>query len=177
MPSMPSVVTRWCPLLQLLHRNPQLREISLREDHPFGGCRQAPAMDTATLNPQGKMGRGGISMLPSCAAPLSRSTDSPAHGPGVMPRLFVPLLKQNPAIADGVIVPLGDELLAVSPIHKATPTATITPGTASVTPAATVAPSTSIAGIREATTSSTAVSPATSATVPPSSELQRLVQL
>ena len=121
-------------------------------------------MDTATLNPQGKMGRGGMNMLPSCAAPLSRSTDSPAHGPGVMPRLFVPLLKQNPAIADGVIVLLGDELLAVSPIHKATSTAT-------------VAPSTSIAGIREATTASTAVSPATSATITPSSELQRVVHL
>ena len=88
MPSMPSVVTRWCPLLQLLHRNPQLREISLREDHPFGGCRQAPAMDTATLNPQGEVGRGETSMLPSCTPHLSQSTDSPAHGPGVMPRLF-----------------------------------------------------------------------------------------
>ena len=30
-----------CVTLQLLHRIPQLREISLREDHPFGGCRQA----------------------------------------------------------------------------------------------------------------------------------------
>ena len=178
MPSMPSVVTRWCPLLQLLHRNPQLREISLREDHPFGGCRQAPAMDdTATLNPQGKMGRGGISMLPSCAAPLSRSTESPAHGSGVSPGFFYLCSNKNPAIPDGAIVLLGDESLGVSPIHKATPTATVAPGTASVAPAATVAPSTSIAGIREATTSSTAVSPATSATVPPSSELQRLVQL
>ena len=63
-----------------------------------------------------------------------------------------------------MIVLLGDGLVAVSPIHKATPTAT-------------VAPSTSIAGIREATTASTVVSPATSATVTPSSEVQRLVQL
>jgi len=40
-------------------------------------------MGTATLNPKETMGRGETSMLPSCASPLSRSTDSPAHGPGV----------------------------------------------------------------------------------------------
>ena len=174
---MPSIVTRWCPLLQLLHRIPQLRESTRRKDHPFGGCRQAPAMGTATLNPKKKMGRGEISLLPTCASPLSRSTESPAHGSGVSPGFFYLCSNKNPAIPDGAIVLLGDESLGVSPIHKATPTATVAPGTASVAPAATVAPSTSIAGIREATTSSTAVSPATSPTVPPSSELQRLVQL
>ena len=93
------------------------------------------------------------------------------------PALLCLCPSKNPAIADRVIVSLGDESRAVSPIHKATPTATVAPGTASVPPAATVAPSTSIAGIREATTSSTAISPATSATVTPSSELKRLVQL
>jgi len=52
-------------LLQLLQRIPQLRESTRRKDHPFGGCRQGPTMDTATLNPKETMGRGGISMLSS----------------------------------------------------------------------------------------------------------------
>ena len=71
MPSMPSIVTRWYPLLQLHHRIPLLRESTRRQDHPFGGFRQTPAMSTATQIPKEKMGRGGISMLPSCALPVS----------------------------------------------------------------------------------------------------------
>ena len=167
MPSMPSVVTRWCPLLQLLNRIPQLREISRRKDHPFGGCRQA-------------LERGVL--LESACRPLARRLLSEQQIHLRMdgcddPAFYCVRSRKNPALTDGVIVLLGDGLVAVSPIHKATPTATVAPSTASVAPAASVAPSTSIAGIRGATTASTAVSPATSATVTPSSELQRLVQL
>ena len=167
MPSMPSFVTRWCPLLQLLHRIPQLREISRRKDRPFG--------DVARLQKEGSWWNQHAALLHVAPYPSNRFTcawtgcDDPAF--------YCVRSSKNPAFTDRVIVLLGDGLVAVSPIHKATPTATVAPSTASVAPAATVAPSTSIAGIREATTASIAVSPATSATVTPSSELQRLVQL
>ena len=115
--------------------------------------------------PQGKGGswwNQHAALLRCASQPINRFTCAWAGRDA--PAFFCLCSSKNPAIADGEIVPLRDGSLPVSPIHKATPTAT-------------VAPSTSIAGIREATTASTAVSPATSATVPPSSELQRLVQL
>ena len=114
-------------------------------------------------------------LLHAASQPINRFTCAWAECDD--PALLCLCPSKNPAIADGVIVLFRDGSLAVSPIHKATSTATVAPCTASVAPAATVAPSTSIAGIREATTASTAVSPATSATITPSSELQRLVQL
>ena len=128
--------------------------------------------------PQGKGGswwNQHAALLRCASQPINRFTCAWAGRDA--PAFFCLCSSKNPAIADGEIVPLRDGSLPVSPIHKATSTATVAPCTASVAPAATVAPSTSIAGIREATTASTAVSPATSATVPPSSELQRLVQL
>ena len=62
------------------------------------------------------------------------------------------------------------------PIPKSTSTA-ITPGTTSIPPAAAISPTTSITCIGKATSSSTAIRPATSATVAPGGDVHRFMQL